>query len=172
VLDLNPNLQIDNTMIEIIQADLTNSTHANALITLLNQYALDPMGGGEALSDFTKQNLASEIQKRSDTTVILAFDGDKPAGLINCIEGFSTFACKPLMNIHDVYVSADSRGKGVATKLLQAAEDLAIEKKCCKITLEILEGNEPAKLAYLKFGFASYELDPEMGKAMFWQKKL
>jgi len=159
-------------MIEIIRADLTNPTHANALITLLNRYALDPMGGGEALSDFTKANLVKEILKRTDTTVILAFDSDKPAGLINCIEGFSTFACKPLINIHDVYVDASARGKGVATKLLQAAEDLAIEKQCCKITLEILEGNEPAKRAYLKFGFDSYELDPEMGKAMFWQKKL
>jgi GNAT superfamily N-acetyltransferase len=159
-------------MIEIIHADLTSSTHADALVTLLNRYALDPMGGGEELSDFTKANLASEIQKRSDTTVILAFDNDKPAGLINCIEGFSTFMCKPLMNIHDVYVDADSRGKGVATKLLQVAEDLAIEKGCCKITLEVLEGNEPAKLAYLKFGFDGYELDPEMGKAMFWQKRL
>jgi len=159
-------------MIEIIKADLTNSTHENALVTLLSLYALDPMGGGEDLSDFTKENLASEILKRTDITVILAFDDEKPVGLINCIEGFSTFACKPLINIHDVYVSTDSRGKGVATKLLQAAEDLAIEKNCCKVTLEILEGNEPAKLAYLKFGFAGYELDPEMGKAMFWQKKL
>ena len=159
-------------MIEIIRADLTNPIHANALITLLNRYALDPMGGGEALSDFTKANLAKEILKRTDTTVILAFDSDKPAGLINCIEGFSTFACKPLINIHDVYVDVSARGKGVATKLLQAAEDLAVEKQCCKITLEILEGNEPAKRAYLKFGFDSYELDPEMGKAMFWQKKL
>ncbi len=159
-------------MIEIIQADLTNPIHADALVTLLNRYALDPMGGGEELSDFTKANLAKEILKRIDTTVILAFEHEKPAGLINCVEGFSTFACKPLINIHDVYVDVSARGKGVATKLLQAAEDLAIEKNCCKVTLEVLEGNEPAKLAYLKFGFDSYELDPEMGKAMFWQKKL
>ena len=159
-------------MIKIIQADLTNPIHAKALIILLNSYALDAMGGGEALSDFTKANLAKEINKRSDTTVILAFDGDKPAGVINCIEGFSTFACKPLINIHDVYVSADFRGKGIATKLLQEAELLARNKGCCKITLEVLEGNKPAKQAYLKLGFDGYELDPEMGKAMFWQKKL
>ncbi|MCF6243262.1 MAG: GNAT family N-acetyltransferase, partial [Bacteroidales bacterium] len=133
-------------MITIIRADLTNTHHADALVSLLNAYALDPMGGGEELSDFTKKNLASEISKRTDTTVILAFDDEKPVGLINCIEGFSTFACKPLINIHDVYVDASARGKGVATKLLQAAEDLAIEKNCCKVTLEILEGNEPAKL--------------------------
>jgi ribosomal protein S18 acetylase RimI-like enzyme len=159
-------------MIKIIRADLTNTHHAIALVELLNSYAQDPMGGGKALSDFTKANLANEIIKRSDVTVILAFDDDKPAGLINCIEGFSTFMSKPLMNIHDVYVGVDYRGKGLAKQLLQAAEDLAIEKQCCKVTLEVLEGNEPAKAAYLKFGFDGYELDPEMGKAMFWEKKL
>ncbi|HIP94841.1 MAG TPA: GNAT family N-acetyltransferase [Leucothrix sp.] len=159
-------------MMKIIQADLSNSTHANALVTLLNLYAQDSMGGGEELPNFTKDNLAKEIHKRPAITVILAFDDDKPAGLINCIEGFSTFACKPLINIHDVFVDANYRGKGIATMLLQAAEELAIEKQCCKITLEVLEGNRAAKLAYQKFGFDSYELDPEMGKAMFWQKEL
>lgn len=159
-------------MIKILQADLNTPKHASALVQLLNLYALDPMGGRKELSDFTKANLAKEIHKRSDTTVILAFDNDNPAGLINCIEGFSTFACKPLLNIHDIYVDAKCRGKGVATMLLQAAEELALQKGCCKITLEVLEGNEAAKSAYLKFGFDGYELDPEMGKAMFWQKKL
>jgi ribosomal protein S18 acetylase RimI-like enzyme len=157
---------------KIIRADLTNSHHVTALVTLLNAYALDPMGGGEGLSDFTKENLASEILKRSDTTVILAFDDDKPAGLINCIEGFSTFASKSLMNIHDVFVAPGYRGTGVVTQLLQAAENLAIEKKCCKVTLKVLEGNKPAQIAYSRFGFAGYELDPSMGKAMFWEKKL
>jgi len=159
-------------MIKILQADLTNPIHAKALIDLLNSYALDSMGGGEELSAFTKKNLANKLSKRIDTTVILAFEDDKPAGLINCIEGFSTFACKPLMNIHDVFVGAEYRGKGLATTLLKAAEKLALDKDCCKITLEVLEGNKAAKQAYLKFGFDSYELDPEMGKAMFWQKKL
>ena len=40
------------------------------------------------------------------------------------------------------------------------------------MTLEVLEGNEIAQHAYRSFGFAGYELDPRMGKAMFWQKKL
>jgi hypothetical protein len=29
-----------------------------------------------------------------------------------------------------------------------------------------------AQTAYKASGFAGYELDPKMGKAMFWQKKL
>ena len=43
---------------------------------------------------------------------------------------------------------------------------------CCKLTLEVLDGNAPAKAAYEKFGFASYELDPAVGGALCWQKKL
>jgi hypothetical protein len=40
------------------------------------------------------------------------------------------------------------------------------------MTLEVLEGNIIAQAAYTSCGFASYKLDPRMGKAMFWEKKL
>lgn len=159
-------------MIKILTADLKNEAHSNALVDLLSRYALGRMGGGKELSEYTKNNLPNELLKRSDTTVILAFNDEEPIGLINCIEGFSTFACKPLMNIHDVYVAPGYRGQGIATMLLQEVENIAHEKQCCKITLEVLEGNKPAKLAYQKFGFDGYELDPNMGKAMFWEKKI
>ncbi|KAG1707573.1 Serine/threonine-protein kinase PrkC [Nymphon striatum] len=152
--------------------DLKNEAHSNALVDLLSRYALGKMGGGKALSEYTKSNLPNALLKRSDITVILAFNDEEPIGLINCIEGFSTFACKPLMNIHDVYVAPDYRGQGIATRLLQEVEKLARKQQCCKITLEVLEGNEPAKLTYQKFGFDGYELDPNMGKAMFWEKKI
>ncbi len=45
-------------------------------------------------------------------------------------------------------------------------------RDCCKLTLEVLEGNHIAQAAYTKFGFSGYELDPEMGRALFWEKKL
>lgn len=51
-------------------------------------------------------------------------------------------------------------------------EEIAISKGCCKITLEVLSNNESAKVAYKKFGFSSYELDPKAGVALFWQKKI
>jgi ribosomal protein S18 acetylase RimI-like enzyme len=56
--------------------------------------------------------------------------------------------------------------------MFSEVEKLAQEKGCCKLTLEVLEGNEIAKNAYTKFGYSGYELEPEMGKAIFWQKKL
>ena len=56
--------------------------------------------------------------------------------------------------------------------LLRAVEREARERGCAKLTLEVLEGNAPARGAYEKFGFGAYQLDPAMGQAMFWQKSL
>jgi len=36
----------------------------------------------------------------------------------------------------------------------------------------VLEGNRTAQAVYKSLGFTGYELDPRMGKAMFWQKPL
>lgn len=159
-------------MITIQIADLNNPAHASAVVYLLNEYAKDDMGGGEPLSTYTQANLVKEMAKRPTIHVVLAFVDGKPAGLINCIEGFSTFACKPLLNIHDVVVLAKYRGKSISSQLLKKAQAIAESLGCCKLTLEVLEGNKLAQAAYIANGFAGYQLDPEMGGAMFWQKKL
>ncbi len=159
-------------MIHVVDADLSRPEHAAAVIQLMDEYARDPMGGGQPLPDFVKDNLVDALSKRPNVHQFLALDDDVPAGLINCFEGFSTFACRPLLNIHDVIVSADYRGKGVGTRLLQAAETRARELGCCKLTLEVLEGNTVAQAAYKSFGFSGYALTPTTGKALFWEKKL
>ena len=158
--------------VDILEADLTNSEHAKALVYLLNQYAQDPMGGAEELSEYTKQNLVAEIQKRDAVHVVLAFVDNVPAGLINVIEGFSTFACKPLLNIHDVMVDEPYRGQGLSRKMFEKVEQLANDLGCCKLTLEVLDNNTVAKTAYKNFGFEGYQLVPECGQAIFMEKKL
>ena len=159
-------------MTDIQIADFNNPSHASAIVFLLNEYAKDPMGGGEALSAYTQANLVAEMAKRSTCHAAIAFVDGKPAGLINCIEGFSTFACKPLLNIHDVVVLAEFRGQGISSLLLKKAEEIATGLGCCKLTLEVLEGNKIAQAVYIANGFAGYQLDPAMGRALFWQNKL
>jgi GNAT superfamily N-acetyltransferase len=159
-------------MAEIIEADLAVAAHARAFVELLDAYARDQTGGGEPLSEFARANLASELGKRAGAHVILAFVDAEPAGLLVCIEGFSTFACKPLLNIHDVMVLPQHRGKGLFRRMLDKTEAIAREAGCCKLTLEVLEGNHVAQAAYVAAGFAGYQLDPKLGRAMFWQKKL
>lgn len=156
--------------IEIIHADPTLSKHATAIVELLDEYASDPMGGGEGLSDFTKRNLSAQLAKRDTAHVILAYENGEAIGMIISFEGFSTFQCKPLLNIHDVIVRSSHRGKGIAKHLLAATEELAKTLGCCKLTLEILEGNLFAQKAYAAYGFKNYQLDPALGNAMFWEK--
>ncbi len=103
---------------------------------------------------------------------MLAFDGATPVGLVNAIEGFSTFACRPLVNVHDVVVSTSHRGRGIAAQLFAEVETIARERGACKLTLEVLSGNASPRALYEKLGFDDYRLDPAMGHAQFMQKWL
>ena len=159
-------------MIELARARYDDPAHAAALVDLLDAYARDPAGGGEALSDFARGNLVSELAARPFIFSVLAFDGATPIGLINAIEGFSTFACRPLVNVHDVVVLPSHRGRGIAGRLFAEVEAIARERGACKLTLEVLSGNHAARGLYEKLGFDDYRLDPVMGHAQFMQKWL
>ncbi|WP_439587368.1 GNAT family N-acetyltransferase [Hydrogenophaga sp.] len=158
--------------IAVVRADYAEPTHAAALVMLLDAYASDPAGGGEGLSGFAKEHLVASLAARPQAFSVLAFDGDQPVGLVNCIEGFSTFACKPLVNVHDVAVLASHRGRGIAERMLAQAEMIARERGAVKLTLEVLSGNHGAVRLYERIGFAGYQLDPAMGTAVFLQKWL
>ncbi|MDX1491553.1 MAG: GNAT family N-acetyltransferase [Pseudohongiellaceae bacterium] len=142
------------------------------LIFLLNAYALDPMGGGVALSSYTKSNLIRCLSERADALSFIAYVDAKPVGLANCFQNFSSFACKPVLNIHDFAVLPEYRGRGVARCLLESIEQEAREQSCCKLTLEVLSGNKTAQKVYRGFGFGAYELDSKTGQALFWEKPI
>ena len=159
-------------MIEVVRARYDAPAHAAALVGLLDAYARDPAGGGEPLGDFALAHLVDELAARPFVFSVLAFDGDTPVGLINAIDGFSTFACRPLVNVHDVVVLPSHRGRGIASQLFDEVESIARERGACKLTLEVLTGNRAARALYEKLGFDDYRLDPGMGHAQFMQKWL
>lgn len=159
-------------MFEIVRARYDEPIHAAALVELLDAYARDPAGGGEALSEFARTSLIAELATRPFIFSVLAFEGGAAVGLINAIEGFSTFACRPLVNIHDVVVLPGHRRRGVAAQMFAEVEAIARERGACKLTLEVLSGNRSARTLYEKLGFDDYRLDPAMGHAQFMQKWL
>jgi len=161
--------------IRICRVDYADQVHARALVALLDAYAHDPMGGGSGLSDYAKTHVVAGLAVRPQAFSVLALaqnEDQTPVGLVNCIEGFSTFAAKPLVNIHDVIVLSDWRGQGVAGAMLEAVIQIARDRGACKLTLEVLSGNQKALRTYAKLGFDSYQLDPEAGTAQFLQKWL
>lgn len=169
---------IASLSLRVCRADYADPLHAQALVRLLDAYAQDPMGGGVPLSDYAKTHLVAALAARPQAFSVLAFAetpgiGDaRPVGLVNCIEGFSTFTCRPLVNVHDVAVLPDYRGQRVAQQMLALVEEIARERGACKLTLEVLQGNAGAIRLYHHTGFESYQLDPAMGHAQFLQKWL
>ncbi|HET7834564.1 MAG TPA: GNAT family N-acetyltransferase [Variovorax sp.] len=159
-------------VIEVAMADYRDPAHAQALVSLLDAYARDPAGGGTPLAAEVLAGLPAALAARPQAFSVLAWAGEQPVGLINCIEGFSTFACRPLVNVHDVVVLASHRGQRLAQRMLALVEAEAVARGACKLTLEVLSGNRSALRAYEREGFASYQLDPAFGSALFLQKKL
>lgn len=160
--------------IRTVLADYGDAAHAAALVELLDAYARDPAGGSQPLAAHARHHLVRELAARPQAFSVLAFDdaGQQAIGLVNCFEGFSTFACRPLVNVHDVVVRADYRGKRVGELMLQHVEQEARKRGACKLTLEVLSGNRSAMALYQRIGFAGYQLDPAMGQAQFLQKWL
>jgi GNAT superfamily N-acetyltransferase len=156
----------------ITRADYRDPDHGRDLVTLLDGYARDPMGGGEPLLAETRERLVEALAALPNAFSLIAYVNGEPAGLANCFVGFSTFAAKPLVNVHDVVVDARFRGTGIGRALFAAIEAEATALGACKVTLEVLSGNGPARALYASLGYGDYALDPAQGTALFWQKRL
>jgi ribosomal protein S18 acetylase RimI-like enzyme len=157
---------------EVVDADLNDYKASAAILRLLNMYALDQMGGTQQLSAFVNENLIEGLKKHPTTKVFLAYVGEKAVGLAVCFLGFSTFAAKPLLNIHDFAVDPDYRGRGIAKAMLEKIEGTAASLGCCKLTLEVLEKNHRAKSVYQMFGFNQGQFAKENGGMLFFTKSI
>ena len=153
-------------------ADYADPRDAAELVMLLDAYARDPMGGGAPLCRETREAVVPGLAATPGAFSLIARLDGRAVGLANCFTGFSTFAAEPLVNVHDMGVLPDYRGRGIGRALLETVEREAIRRGASKVTLEVLSRNERAKGLYLALGYGDYQLDPAAGHALLWQKKL
>jgi len=158
--------------IRIIEADLSLPAQQEAVLAMVDAYSRDAMGDGKPLDPDVRAQLIPGLRRHPTTLIFLAFDGEQPVGAAVCFIGFSTFAAKPLINIHDFVVLPTSRGKGIGRQLLKAVEAKARELGCCKLTLEVMDKNHQAVRMYQAIGFERYALQEEAGAAIFMSKPL
>lgn len=161
-----------NSPFRIVKADTNNAIQREHLSAMLVEYSKDIMGGGEALPPSVVENSIHLLSTKEYAVSFLAYHNNQVIGFANCFENIATFKGRTALNIHDLAVIPSFRKQGVATLLLEAIKNYALENHMAKITLEVLEGNNAAQSAYEKFGFQGYQLDPNMGNAMFWQLML
>ena len=157
---------------EIVEADLERADHQQAVIELTAAYALDPMGNGRALPDDVLAGLIGGLRALPTTLIFLAYVDRRPVAIATCFRGFSTFVGKPLVNIHDLAVLAEYRGRGIGRQLLGHIEQKARRLGCGRITLEVQQNNPAARKVYEKNGFAQAVYNDVNGGALFYTKAL
>jgi ribosomal protein S18 acetylase RimI-like enzyme len=158
--------------LRIVPADLSDPRHHAAVLSMTRAYALDPMGNGRNLPDDVQRRLVDGLRAHPTTLIFLALHREEVVGIATCFVGFSTFAARPLVNIHDLHVANDYRRRGVARSLLEAIETEARSRGCCKLTLEVQENNRAALALYESWGFAGGQYAPQAGAVLFREKKL
>jgi ribosomal protein S18 acetylase RimI-like enzyme len=158
--------------ITIIEANLADPWHQEAIVALINAYARDPMGLGQDLPDDVRTRLLPGLQQHPTALVFLAFQAHKAVGIAVCFAGFSTFAARPLLNIHDLAVLPDYRRHGVGRQLLAAVEARGRALGCCKLTLEVREDNDRAQRLYRDVGFSHVQCTPGVVRNWFLHKQL
>lgn len=143
-------MEINN--IQVLQADYENKDHVRDILNLMDRYARDPMGMEEELPGGVRAELVDRLREMPEAMTFLAYWGGQAAGIANCFVGFETFRARKVVNIHDLFVVADRRGKGIGQTLLHNIQKKARQLKCCKLTLEVRDDN-PAFRLYEQFGF-------------------
>ena len=164
--------QMKTDEVQIVEANLDDPVHQEAVLKMVDAYSMDPLGDGKPLSNEARDLLLPGLRQHPTTMIFLAFEGEKPIGIAVCFRGFSTFAARPLMNIHDLAVLTGHRGQGISRRLLAAVEEKARAIGCCKLTLEVLEKNRRAMGVYEAAGFARPVYHGEAETTFFLSKRL
>lgn len=142
-------------MTTVVLADLAESAHQAAIVELLDMYSRNEFGAGRPLANDVRERLIPGLIKHGGARVFLAYSDDQPVGLAICFVGFSSFKAQPLINVHDLAVSPECRGRGIGKALLDAVAEHARQTGCCKVTLEVRTDNGTALALYRREGFES-----------------
>jgi ribosomal protein S18 acetylase RimI-like enzyme len=158
--------------VEVREADLGDPGDQRALLDLLDAYAADPMGDSGGLPAATRRRLVPALADLPGALVLIARLRGEPVGIAVCFPGFSTFQARPLLNVHDLAVLPAHRGRGIGRRLLRAVEAEAVNRGCCKVTLEVREDNAAARRLYGREGFGAGSSGGEPIQYLFLEKRL
>lgn len=168
---LRPAAQMADDM-QIVGADLADPNHAEAVIRMLDHYAQDRMGIGRSLPEDVRKRLVPRLREHPTAFVLLAFLAKEPVGIAVCFRGFSTFQAQPLVNVHDLCVRREFRGRKIGREILRRVEERARRMGCGKITLEVRDDNFRALHLYESAGFEGRTSRDGRPRALFLEKDL
>ncbi|GED16363.1 acetyltransferase [Aneurinibacillus migulanus] len=127
---------------EIYKATLQD---VDGISTLFNSYRVfyQQPSDIEAAKSFIQERL-----ENSDSVIFVAVENGEYAGFVQLYPLFSSISMQRLWILNDLYVTEESRKKGVGKQLLHAAEQLAKETNAKGLKLQTDVNNVTAQSLY------------------------
>ena len=112
--------------------------------------------------DEKKQSAAllAIIEHPETGRILVLRESDNIIGMVNLLFTFSTACGGKVAILEDMIVSITSRAKGVGSKLMSRAIQLAKAQDCARITLLVDQDNIQAQHFYENFGFKGSSMIP------------
>ncbi|MDL2211294.1 GNAT family N-acetyltransferase [Erysipelotrichaceae bacterium OttesenSCG-928-M19] len=92
----------------------------------------------------TISDLEKNIWDNNYAQVMLAFFNNEPVGFCLYFINFSTFTCKGVLYLEDVYIDEEYRNRGFGREIFYQLACLAKEKDCTRFEWVCIDWNEPS----------------------------
>jgi GNAT superfamily N-acetyltransferase len=102
--------------------------------------------------EILRQRYEEIITNYPNYSMVGAYVNSKLVGLSGVWHGMKIW-CGPYMEVDNLVVHPDYRGRGVGSALLEYIEAMAREKKCHVMTLDSYATNHPSHRLYIKQGY-------------------
>lgn len=104
-------------------------------------------------NDKTHQYVTDRLTRNEAVVFIARLDG-VAVGFTMIYPTYSTVALAPIWLLNDLYVDESARGNGIATQLMETAEQGARDAGAARIWLRTAHDNTPAQALYEGRGWA------------------
>jgi len=98
-------------------------------------------------------NFIKERLQQNESVIFIAFIKDNAVGFVQLYPIFTSVGMKRAWLLNDLYIHVSSRGKGVATALLDAAKEFAKNTGSKWLMLQTASDNYTAQTWYKKNGW-------------------
>lgn len=88
---------------------------------------------------------------------LLAEQDGRAVGMLTYLPLYSSWRGRPALLIHDLFVREEARGLGAGKALIARLTDIAAQRGCCRIDVNVLDWNDRARAFYSALGFGHNE---------------
>jgi GNAT superfamily N-acetyltransferase len=139
-----------------------NSSEAEwSIVTARSEDLADLVGLFDAYREFfagsrdaaESERFLAERFAREDSVVFLARSSGRPEGFIQLYPLWSSWYCRRIWFLSDLYVSESSRGRGLGRRLVESALAHARETNASSVMVELPHREPHLREFYSKLGF-------------------